>query len=197
MIEDPIVIRKSRNKLVVSSSNPKDPIQLVREIADNQLEIHLKNGSKYIEHLTKDDDIQEIILELMGYSIVEVVFHFHAWPSDQEGILNFCDQPAQLEYIGEQITDYIFAPTPYLNSKFLMLEIESFVENSDIKHYDSTYSNYDVEVAIRFRARVDMVDEINDVFYQRLPDITLLFFRGQRYHTSEYDCSTELDITVV
>jgi len=186
MIDDPIVIRKSRGLLVVSSSKPTDPIQLVREIAHDQLEVHLKNGTKYIEEIGEDDDIQEIILEMMGYGVIDVTFGFHAWPEGQEGTLEFYnneDDARHLEYIGKHIVDKLYNATPYMNSKFLSLEICDVFETPNIKYYDGTYSQYDVEVNIQFRGRVDQVKLVEEEFESQGRDFASYFCK----HRGKYD----------
>lgn len=184
MIDDPIVVRKSRGLLVVSSSKPTDPIQLVRELPEGRLEVHLKNGSKYVEELQDGDDMQEIILEMMGYGTVQVIFGFHCWPEGQDGTLEFYDgaesekDEADLEIIGEHMVSRIFNPTAYMNSKFLSLSLESVSETPDIKFYDTTYSNYDVEVCLQFRARVDQLREIGDVMEEQDSSFASYFSKG-------------------
>ena len=181
MIDDPIVIRKARGLLVVSSSQPTDPIQLVRELSHDKLEVHLKNGTKYVEELQEGDDIQEIILEMMGYGTVQVIFGFHCWPENQEGTLQFYDaaeseeDESHLERVGRHIVGLLFNDTPYLNSKFLSLELDSVYEEPDIKYYDGTYSTYDVEVILRFRGRVDQVKDVGVEFESRGREIASLF----------------------
>ena len=65
MIDDPIVIRKSKGNFIVSSSISTDPIQLVRQLSPTELEVHLKNGHKYVEEV-EVEDVQDTILEMMG-----------------------------------------------------------------------------------------------------------------------------------
>lgn len=180
MIDDPIVIRKSRGALVVSSSIPTDPIQLVREIAEDKLEVHLKNGTKYIEDLN-NADIQEIILEMMGYGVMEITFGFTAWPDGQEGTLVFVEDEEDLACIGERFIDAMFTKTPYMNSKFLSLQIVNIDEDSDIVYYDSTYSRYHVEAKLTFRARVDYKNKIENTFEKIWHPISKAFIADSRY----------------
>jgi hypothetical protein len=196
MIDDPIVIRKSRKLLVVSSSKPTDPIQLVRELSHDQLEVHLKNGSKYIEELHESDDIQEIILEMMGYSEVCVTFGFHSWPESQSGTLEFFEDEEDMKRIGEHFINMIFTPTPYMNSKFFSMELNDVIEQADIKYYDGTYSNYNVEYGISFRARVDEVQAIQDEFKNNLHEMAhLLVTNKNRYdRASVNDCWVNVQI---
>lgn len=182
MIDDPIVIRKSRKLLVVSSSKPTDPIQLVRELSHDQLEVHLKNGSKYIEELHKGDDIQEIILEMMGYGKVCVTFGFHSWPESQSGILDFYEDEEDMKRIGEHFVNMVFNPTPYMNSKFFSMTLKDVHETADIKYYDGTYSNYNVEYAISFRARVDDVPAITDVVNSNLVSMAHMLVKNKHRH---------------
>jgi hypothetical protein len=182
MIDDPIVIRKSRKLLVVSSSKPTDPIQLVRELSHNQLEVHLKNGSKYIEELHEGDDIQEIILEMMGYGEMRVTFGFHSWPESQTGLLEFYEDEEDMKRIGEQFINMIFSPTPYMNSKFLSMELKDVSEKSDIKYYDDTYSNYNVEYTISFRARVDDVSAIEYAFQSDIVSMAHTLVKNKHRH---------------
>lgn len=195
MIDDPIVIRKSRGLLVVSSSKPTDPIQLVRELSHDKLEVHLKNGSKYIEELNEGDDIQEIILEMMGYGIMEAVLTFQAWPDSQSGELEFYEEESDLVHIGKNIVSDVFTPTPYMNSKFLSMELDDIDETSDIKYYDGTYSRYIVTYGLRFRARVDQADEIKDQLYKNLYSAahTLVANKSRSYDRAGInDCFVEL-----
>lgn len=197
MIDDPIVIRKSRGLLVVSSSIPTDPIQLVRELSHDKLEVHLKNGSKYIEELQNGDNIQELILEMMGYGIMEAVFSFNAWPDPQVGQLEFYEDQKDMVWIGKSIVDDLFSPTPYMNSKFLSMELDDVDETPNITYYDDKYSRYIVTYSVRFRARVDHLDKINNLIYDNMYSIahSLITRNGRRNAgagVNDYNVKTSL-----
>jgi len=157
LIDDPIVFRKSRGALIVSSSIATDPIQLVRQVSHNELEVHLKNGHKYIEEVG-EADMYQIILEMMGYSPTELVLSFYCWPVCEEGKLKFLKGDA-LRYAGEYALRDVFSHTPYMRSKFLDLSI-SFTEEKKKGYNDIGYSSYNVLATFRFTARVDMHKEI-------------------------------------
>ncbi|WP_407305671.1 hypothetical protein [Acinetobacter sp.] len=156
MIDDPIVIRKSRGALIVSSSKETDPIQIIRQVSHNELEVHLKNGHKYIEDIG-DADIQQIILEMMGYAPHELVMEFYCWPSAEGGTLKPLSGDA-LNKAGEEACARVFSATPYMNTKFLDLAIG--IE----EHKKHSYTSYDVCLTFRFYARVDMALEIANKF---------------------------------
>ena len=159
MIDDPIVIRKSRGALVVSSSISTDPIQLVRQVSATSLEVHLKNNHKYIEDIREGENIYELILEMMGYTILELSVVFNAWPESYEGTMKKADQKAITE-TGKILYNEMFSETPYLNSKFLGATFSMKERRANNKYYDSIYSNYDCFFSMKFRGRIDMLNEI-------------------------------------
>ena len=167
MIDDPIVIRKARGALIVSSTNPTDPIQLIRQVSTSELEVHLKNGSKYIANV-KDADMFEIILEMMGYDVYEVTIRTKMWPEGQEGGLKFYTGP-RLQARGLAAFNTLFSETPYLNSKFMRVTFAK--KETERKYYDGTYIMYEVECKFTFRGRVDMKEEIWLEFEDNIPDI--------------------------
>jgi len=165
MIDDPIVIRKSRGALIVSSSKATDPIQLIRQVSHNELEVHLKNGNKYIEHIG-EADMQQVVLEMMGYAPHELIMSFYCWPSKEEGKLKFLTGD-HLRQAGENACAAVFSPTPYMNSKFLDLTISHTEHKKKCYNENETgYSSYDVLLKFRFHARVDMADEIAEEFHK-------------------------------
>lgn len=176
MIDDPIVIRKSKGNYIVSSSIPTDPIQLVRQLSPTELEVHLKNGHRYIEEVN-EDDIQDTILEMMGYKTHLLGLSFHTWPEKQSGTLHFEDGEV-LDRMASSFIQGLFTNTPYLSSKFISASIEVF-ENADIKYYDYTYSSYDVNVDIEFRCRVDHKGIIAEVAEESLRDLWKMFTCGR------------------
>lgn len=185
-IDDPIVIRKSRGALIVSSSIPTDPIQLIRQISHNELEVHLKNGSKYVENIG-EADMQEIIMEMMGYAPHEVTMTFYAWPDSQSGGLKFLNGK-KLQTAGLNACANVFTPTPYMNSKFLNVEI-SHTKEQRIS-YGVEYFGYNVDATFRFFCRVDMTNEVANAFYsQGFHHIVKTFFEDSR-------CVSACDVNV-
>lgn len=176
IIDDPIVIRKARGALIVSSTKPTDPIQLIRQISTTELEVHLKNGSKYIENI-EGVDMYEVILEMMGYILYEVKVATKMWPEGQEGGLVFY-KGAALQAAGANAFKYIFTETPYLNSKFLNVTFKK--KETERKYYDGTYIFYDVEFTFTFRGRCDMQEEIELAFGEEVADIACMFADGPR-----------------
>jgi len=167
MIDDPIVIRKARGALIVSSTNPTDPIQLIRQVSTAELEVHLKNGSKYIENV-KDADMFEVILEMMGYTVYEVTVTTKMWPEGQEGGLKF-HTGAKLQARGLDAFNTLFSETPYLNSKFMHVTFAK--KETERPYYDGKYISYEVEFKFTFRGRVDMKEEIWLAFDDNVPHI--------------------------
>ena len=159
MIDDPIVVRKSRGAIVVSSSIPTDPIQLVRQLDAHSLEVHLKNGHKYVEEIKEGENLDELILEMMGYDILELHIEFNAWPESYEGTMEASPQ-AEVMATGKWVYNSIFSETPYLKSKFLSATFSMEEESSTNMCYESSYSNYSCFFVMKFRGRVDMLDEI-------------------------------------
>jgi hypothetical protein len=162
-IDDPIVIRKARGALIVSSSIPTDPIQLIRQLSHNELEVHLKNGHRYVENIG-DADMQQIIMEMMGYAPHEVTMTFSAWPDNREGGLKFLSGK-KLQDAGLNACAKVFSPTPYMNSKFLKVEIDHSKEQRI--SYGIEYLMYYVTAKFTLFCRVDMVNEVANQFYEQ------------------------------
>jgi hypothetical protein len=157
MLKEPIVARKSRNRFIISAVKDTDPVQLVRQLNDKELEVHLKNGTTYIEKVTPDE-LDLVILELMGYREETLVLSFNAWPERQVGFIDFEIDEENKEWIGNAMLNYIFENTPFLKSKFISLDVYAFDEVKDF--YDDKYGLYEVEVALTFWCRADMPKEI-------------------------------------
>jgi len=176
MIDDPIVIRKSKGNFIVSSSIPTDPIQLVRQLSPTELEVHLKNGHKYVEEV-EAGDVQDTILEMMGYKKFVLEFGFHTWPDSNNGLLEFASGQF-LNLAAENFVDSIFSKTPYLNSKFVSVDEIEVSEEADKKYYDCTYNSYDVNVYITLRCRVDFVKQVENFVYENRRDLYRCFILG-------------------
>lgn len=174
MIDDPIVIRKARGALIVSSTNPTDPIQLIRQVSTTELEVHLNNGSKYVENFA-DADMHQIIMEMMGYVTYEVYLTTTMWPHGQEGKLKFRGG-LDLQCAGAKAFRTIFSETPYLKNKFLQVALKK--TETERTYYDSVYSRYAVECMFGFRGRIDMRDEIWAEFADNVPDLVKHFVDG-------------------
>lgn len=162
MIEDPIVIRKSRGNLIISAILASDPVQLIRQINMDHIEVHLKNGSKYVEDVN-EENLEETILELMGFRKESLAIGFHAWDRSQDCAIDFSalDLPAIQNMVGEQITDAIFSKTPYIHSKFVELKFNG-ADEEITSFYEGEYGAYDVELVISFWTRVDSLEKIID-----------------------------------
>lgn len=157
MLKDPIVARKSRNRFIISAVKDTDPIQLVRQLSDKELEVHLKNGTTYIERVTPDE-LDLVILELMGYREETLVLSFCAWPERQASFLEFEIEEEDHAYVGNDMLNQIFETTPFIKSKFISLNVSAYEEVREF--YEDKYGAYEVEVELTFWCRADMTKEI-------------------------------------
>lgn len=190
MIDDPIVIRKSKGNLIVSSSVPTDPIQLIRQLSPTELEVHLKNGTKYIEDF-EEHELEEMILEMMGYTVYEVTLSCCLWPSSAKGKLEFISSPEEFEKFGRWACTQVFSDTPYLKNKFLGLSVE-IDEDTDCHSYEDTFSQYAVSLTFKVRCRVGMLDALNHEFYNNLRSIATSFTKAGFSGRSEgHVCANE------
>lgn len=173
MIDDPIVIRKSKGNLIVSSSAPTDPIQLIRQLSPTELEVHLKNGTKYIENF-EAHELEEMILEMMGYTVYEVTLSCCLWPASAKGKLEFLTSKEDHERFGKWACTQVFSDTPYLKNKFLSLAV-TIDEDPDCESYGDVFSQYALTLAFKVRCRVGMADVLNHEFYNNLRSISIGF----------------------
>jgi hypothetical protein len=190
MIDDPIVIRKSKGNLIVSSSVPTDPIQLIRQLSPTELEVHLKNGTKYIEDF-EAHELEEMILEMMGYTVYEVVVSSCMWPSNTKGKLEFLSTKEELEHFGKWACSQVFTDTPYLKNKFLSLTTE-IDEDANCKSYDDVFSQYAVALIFKVRCRVGMLSALEHEFYKNVRPISMDFVRSSRHGVCVNEYGTDV-----
>lgn len=175
MLEDPIVIRKCKGKLIVSSTSAKEPVQMIRQLNSEELEVHLRNGSQYIEPI-EDGTLEETILEMMGFRQEALIISFETWKKSQDGLIDFSvfeDYPDDIEEVGNLIIARAFHDTPYITSKFISMGVSTVTEQI-IPYYEDKYGLYKASFVLKFWIHVSQLRDAVDEFYERGRDICQL-----------------------
>lgn len=133
----------------------------------------MKNGTKYIENF-EAHELEEMILEMMGYTVYEVTLSCCLWPSSAKGKLEFISSPEEFEKFGRWACTQVFSDTPYLKNKFLSLAV-TIDEDPDCESYGDVFSQYALTLAFKVRCRVGMADVLNHEFYNNLRSISIGF----------------------
>lgn len=81
MIADTFTIRKVDGHLIVGAHEPNAPIQVVQQLSDTLLNVHLKNGFNY-KHECVKNDIISTLLEMFGYQRFTITVEASAWLRD-------------------------------------------------------------------------------------------------------------------
>jgi len=81
MIADTFTIRKVDNNLIVGTHEVNAPIQVVQQLSNTTLNVHLKNGFNY-KHECSKTDVISTLLQMFGYQKFLVTIEARAWLSD-------------------------------------------------------------------------------------------------------------------
>ena len=152
-------------------------------MSPTQLEVHLKNGAKYVENF-ESQELEEMILEMMGYTVFEIRISCCIWNERSNKLFTFVSTPEELEAFGIKACDEVFSYTPYLKSKYLDGSVS--VDNDEIAGTQA------LEIALIFRGRIDKANEINDEFWERAREIAI-------YSVTSNDmrCSVNVDSVTI
>ena len=184
MLEDPIIIRKAKDNYIISATLKNEPVQLIRQLDAEHLEVHLKGGITYVETVTPADR-EQVVLELMGFRHEELVINFRTWLYSQDDLIDFKPLKklsAKLKKeLGDKLIGMLYYPTPYISSKFISLSLVS-VDEEIRECYDYEYGSYEVDMRLKFWCRVDHLSEVIDWAWENKHDFT---HQIMRYVTKE------------
>jgi hypothetical protein len=81
MIADTFTIRKVDGNLIVGTNEANAPIQVVQQLSNTMLNVHLKNGFNY-KHECSKTDVISTLLQMFGYQKFLITLEACAWLSE-------------------------------------------------------------------------------------------------------------------
>lgn len=170
MIQDPIVVRRVRGLLLISSMDSHDPVQLIRQTSNTELEVHLRNGAKYVQNVLSADEVGATILELLGYT--------------QGKLVVTCEVPdpmtwdeADLKQLASLMHSRLFDRIPFLpGTRLIGAALQYELRPGPGNPRASRDDEHHVTIELKFWYRADMFEEVFEEAYDeryKLIDIAL------------------------
>lgn len=134
--------------LLASNTDPKETVQIIRQIAPNTIRVSLRNGETF-EHAAKDDeDMRLTMMDLLGYMSYDIIFNLKIYSYKRDD-----DTDPALEYLEPSKSDLINFFNELITNQF---EFEPLLESivQDVKLTTSTKLISDEKLGFAFNFKV-------------------------------------------